>query len=113
MIEPLAQANALGDLHRPQAALVRRNPQVKHRHFQVFQYRKLLDQIEILKNKPNAAAADFAEQIILHLADVVAAEDVAAASRLIEAAKNVHERALARAARAHDGGVFAFLEIKV
>ncbi len=49
----------------------------------------------------------------LELANVVIAEDVRAARRLIQAAENIHERALARTARAHNGGEFTFGEFEV
>src|SRR5436189_123775 len=62
---------------------------------------------------PDSPAANLRQCIIRQTADVLAAKDVLAARRLIEAAEDVHERALSAAAGAHDGGVFAFDQLQV
>ena len=60
-----ASPTRLGQLHRAPAPLGRRDAQVEHRHFQVLQHRELLDEVEVLEDEPDAAAADLGELVVV------------------------------------------------
>lgn len=113
MIEAFGEAYFLGQLHGAGAALGGAHAHVEHGDFEVFQHGELLDEVEILEDESDAAASDFGEFVVVEAADVDAAQDIAAAGGLIEAANDVHEGGFARSAGAHDGGIFAFDEIDI
>ena len=64
-------------------------------------------EVERLEHEPDAATAQHRERRVGELGDVGVAEPRAAGGRRVEAGHDVHERRLARARRAHDGGELA------
>src|SRR5437899_1502857 len=61
------------------------------------------DQVEARKDEADLAIANGREVVIVELGDIGAVEHVATGGGDVEAADDVHERRLARSARAHDG----------
>jgi hypothetical protein len=112
MIESIFQSDAVGEFDGALTPLAGRDSEVEHRHFQIFDNRELLNEIEILKNKTDASTADFAEAVIVEKTGVGIAKYVRPAGGLIETTEDVHQRAFARAAGAHDGGEFAALKVQ-
>ena len=94
--------NGLGDLAAPL---------VGQRELDVLGDGVLLDQVVRLEDEADVAAADLGEFVVVELGDVAVAEDVLAARGAVEAAEQVEHGALARARRAHDGDVFAGVEV--
>ena len=67
-------------------------------------------QVETLKHKAKPFASKAGEIGFGKLCNVDAIEPIMAAGRPIEAAKDRHQRRLARSGRAHDGNEFAVLD---
>ena len=68
------------------------------------------DEVEGLEDEADLAAPVSGEFFVGHLRDVAAVEEILAGGGAVEAAQDVHERALARAAGAHDGNVVTELD---
>jgi hypothetical protein len=81
-------------LSRPRQALgfSRRASGVKQRQGDVLNGARAREQIEALEDKADAFAADAGQHRLAHLRDVEAIEQIFTASRLVEAAKDVHQR---------------------
>ena len=84
---------------------------VGQRELDVLEDGVLLDQVVRLEDEAEVAAADLGELVVVEAGDVAAAQEVLAAGGAVEAAQQVEHGALARARRAHDGDVFAGVEV--
>ncbi len=60
------------------------------------------DEVEALEDEADLAVAQVGEIVLVHLADVHAVDLIAAARWYVQAAEDVHQRALAAAGAAHD-----------
>ena len=76
---------------------------VDQRQLDVLERRRAREQVEGLEDEADLPVADLRPLVAVELRDVHAVEKVAARGRPVEAADDVHERALAGARRAHDG----------
>src|SRR5439155_1746322 len=85
------------------ALLGERHVGVDHGERHVLERRRPPEQVEILEDEADPAAADGGALVDGQGRDVGVAQVVGAARRLVEAAEQVHARRLARARRAHDG----------
>src|SRR5205085_5943250 len=70
------------------------------------------DQVERLKDKADLPVANPGELVLGQVGDVIAVEDVGARAREVEAADDVHQRALAGARRSHDRDEFSFRDME-
>src|SRR5690606_27205537 len=107
----VAEADGLERLGGAAPPLPPRHPRVDQRELDVLQARLPRQQVEGLEDEPDPAVAHVGEAVVREAADVLAVEDVAAAGGGVEAADDVHERALPRAARPHDGDVLPPLHL--
>ncbi len=82
-------------------------PAIHQRHFDVLQHRELLNQVVRLKDEADPRRTDLAKLVVVHLRDVVIAQEVVARGRPVEAAEQVQQRALAGAGGTHDRHVVA------
>ena len=64
-------------------------------------------QVEGLEDEADVAAAQLGQRLVAHRGDVLAADVDGALGRAVEAGEQVHQRRLAGARRAHDGGELA------
>src|SRR5437879_6219011 len=71
------------------------------------------EQVVRLEDEADVLVADRGELVIGQLVDVLAGEHVCPAVGNVEAAKDVHERRLSRAGRAHDGHEFRGPDVEV
>ena len=69
--------------------------------------RRARHEVEALEDEPDLAVAQVGEVVLGDVAHVDAVEQVAPGGRRVEAADDVHQRALAAARAAHDGHVLA------
>jgi len=95
VVEPLAQADALERADAAFLALLGGNPGVDHRQHHVFQGGELLKEMKLLKDESQFAVAQIGELIVRELLDGGAVEAIAATAGAIQAAQDVHGRALA------------------
>src|SRR5258706_5139625 len=86
MIEALGEADAFGHFAGAALALGRGNSKIEHGDFEIFQHGELLDEVEVLEDEADAAAANFGEDIVLEGANVGVAEKISAGCGAIEAA---------------------------
>ena len=82
-------------------------PSVEQRQLDIFARGSARQEIEALKNEPEFAVADIGQLIAIQVRNVRVIEQILAARRAIETAKNIHQGRFARAARAHQSDEFA------
>jgi hypothetical protein len=108
----------LGEAHACEARLGARmafgrlHPGIDHRQFDVLERARARQQVELLEHEADAAVADRRERIAGQALDRLARQTVGAAGGLIEAAEDVHQRALARARSAHDRDELAGVDVE-
>ncbi len=85
---------------------------VEQRDLDVLDDRVLRQQVVRLEDEAEVAAADLGELVVVHVGDVLVAEEVMAAGAAVEAAEEVQQRGFAGAGRAHEGDEVAFLEVE-
>ena len=85
----------------------RLTPGVGERQLDVGQRARARDEVEALEDEADLAVAQVGELVLVGAADVEAVEPVDAAGRHVQAAEDVHQRALAAARAAHDRDVLA------
>ena len=90
--------------------LLLRHAGVDQRQLHVVQRRGARQQVEGLEDEADLLVADARQLVVVHLADLLAVQEVGALRRRVEAADQVHQRRLARARRPHDGDVLAALD---
>src|SRR5260370_3407834 len=81
-------------------------------HLDVVHRARSRNQVVGLEDKADLSIANPGQLVIRQVGDVVAVENVAAGGRLVEAADQVHQRALPRTRRAHDGDELAFRDMQ-
>ena len=86
---------------------------VDQRQLDVVQRRRARQQVEGLEDEPDLLVPDPGQLVVVHLADLLAVQQVAALARRVEAADQVHQRGLARPRRPHDGHVLAALDAQM
>src|SRR5207245_6782304 len=86
---------------------------VDHRHLHVMERRGSGDEVEALENETDLSVAYRGELVVVEPRDFSAVEKVTTARRHVEAADDIHERRLARAARPHNGDELAFFDDEV
>ena len=84
---------------------------VDERQLDVVQRRRARQQVERLEHEPNLFVPDARQLVVVHLADLLAVQQVAALARRVQTADQVHQRRLARPGRPHDGDIFAALDL--
>ena len=87
-------------------------PGVDQRQLDLFDRRRARQQIELWNTKPILRLRTAASWSSLSRADFLAVERVAAAGGQVQTAQDVHQRALARAARAHDRDQLAVVDLQ-
>src|SRR5579875_3639131 len=70
------------------------------------------NQVERLEHEADVAVAQVREVVLVEAADVDTIDPVAPAGRHVQAAEDVHQRALAAAGRTHDRHVLAVLDLQ-
>jgi len=75
------------------------------------QRRRARQEVERLKDEANLLVPDAGELVVVHLARLLAVQQVGALAWRVQAANQVHQRRFARAGRSHDGHVFAALDL--
>src|SRR3989442_1551512 len=108
---PLQEADRFECRHRPLAALLA-VAGVDERHLDVVHGARARNQVIGLKDEADLSIANPGQLVVTERRDVVAIEDVAAGGWLIEAADQVHQAALARARRPHDGDELALRDVE-
>ena len=76
---------------------------IGQRQLDVRQRARAGHQVEALEDEPDLAVAQVGEVVFVHVADVDAVDQVAPAAGQVQAAEDVHQRALAAPGAAHDG----------
>ena len=111
--------HALFQIHRAQRLactfdpLAGRNAGINQRQFHVVQSRSARQQIESLENEADFLVPDARQLIVFHIADQLAVQVIQALGGRIQAANQVHQRRFAGTGRAHDGHVFAALDLDI
>src|SRR5258706_280782 len=82
-------------------------------HLAVVQRSRARDQVERLKDKSDLSVADRGQSIVVEPGHIRAVERVAPTGGDVEAADDVHQGGLARAARSHDRDELAFADYQV
>src|SRR5512139_4227941 len=85
---------------------------IHQRQRDVIERSELGQQVEALEHEADLAVAQGSQLIRRQSADILPVETVTAAAGAIEAAEQIHEGALARARRPHDGDEFALGDAK-
>ncbi len=102
MIEAVAHSHrAQRPLGAP-AALRAPQPGVGERQLDVDERARARHEVEALKHEADLAVAQVGEIVLVHVADVHAVDQIATARGYVQAAEDVHQRALAAARAAHD-----------
>jgi hypothetical protein len=83
---------------------------VHERQFHVMERRGARQQVEGLEDEPDFFVADPRQFVVIHLADLLPVQQVAAFAGRVQAADEVHQRRLAGPGRPHDGDVLAALD---
>src|SRR5206468_1828158 len=83
---------------------------VDHRQLDLLNGRRARQQVELLKNEADLAAAHLRQLVVLETPDLLAVESVASAGRHVQAAEDIHQRTLARAAGPHDRDELAVVD---
>src|SRR5215472_17487804 len=107
--EPANQPDRFQRRDRAAPAVPCPKPRIDQRQLHVVQGGAAGDEVEALEHKTDLAVADLGQLPGVERRDVHPVEQVPAAAGQVQAAEDVHQRALARARRAHDGHVFAAL----
>src|SRR2546423_3209683 len=81
-------------------------------HLDVVDGARPRNQVEGLEHEPDLSIADPGQLVVSQRRDVIAVQDVATRGRLVEAADQVHQRALARTRGAHDGDELTLRDMK-
>jgi hypothetical protein len=111
VIEAIAQADHVGQVEAPFACpLGQVNALVEQGNLDVLDNRVLRQQVVRLKDEAQIAAADLGQLVVVHLRNVLVAEEVLPAGRPIQTAKQIEQRGLAGARRSHEGDEFALLD---
>ena len=97
MREPGAQPDRLERLDGAPSALGLLHARVHERQLDVGECRRARDEVEALEDEPDLPVAHLGELLVIERLDVDTIEEVAAGARQVEAAEDVHQRALARA----------------
>ena len=85
---------------------------VEHRQLGVLERGRPGQQVESLENEADLGIADVRPLVAGELGDVDLVEQITAPRRAVEAAEQIHQRGLARAAGAHQGHEFAALDFE-
>jgi hypothetical protein len=83
---------------------------IEQRQGDIFLGRGARQEVEVLKDEADAAAADAGQGRLAQPSGVDPFEPVAALAGLVEAAENIHQGRFAGAGTAHDGDEFAALD---
>src|SRR5262245_24306781 len=110
-MQSIAETHKLRQFDTPLAARSRNIPLIVQRHLNVFDQRKLLDQVVRLKDEAEITAANLGQSVVVQLCNILIAKDVLAGSRSVEAAQQIEQRRLAGSGRAHDGNVIALFKV--
>src|SRR5512143_2251085 len=97
VVAAIREAHAREHALRLVAPLAERQTAIDQRLHYVLQRRGARQQIEALEDEADLLIADVGELVLAHVADVALGQHVAARRRRIEAADDVHQRALAGA----------------
>ena len=112
VIHPVAQSDEFEHFRRAAMRLRPGLAAVKKRQLNVFEGACARQQVECLKNKSNLLIAHPCQFIIAHVRNVFAIEHVFSLVRNVQAAEDVHQRALAAARCAHDCNHFSALDVE-
>ena len=96
---------------RAHVAILGRNARVHERQLDVAQRRRARQQVERLKDEADLFIPDARELVVVHLAHLLAVQEIRAFAGRVEAPDEIHQRRLARARRPHDGHVLAALDL--
>ena len=103
----IGQADARQAGERPFVARGRLHASVDERQLDVLARARAREQVELLEHEADAPVARCRELVAAHRVGRFAREPVLARRRPVEAAEDVHQRALARAGSAHHGDELA------
>ncbi len=113
MVGAVAQADALQRGAGAAQSLGATQPGVHQRQGDLLEGRGARQQVELLEDEADAAAADARLGVVGQLADVLAAQQVSSAVGRVQTAEDVHQRALAAARRPHDGQELPLAHLQV
>ncbi len=102
MREALAQADLLDELLEPDGVGLAAGELERQRD--VLGRGQHRQQVEELEDEADVVAAQLRQLVVVHARDVLAGDGDLTRGGLVEAGEDVHERRLARARGAHDGG---------
>src|SRR6185295_10053786 len=103
VVEPVREADRAERLQGALPALARADAAVDERELHVLERGGARQEVEALEDEPDQPVPDDRAGVVAPPGHVDAIEQVAPPRRAIEAADDVHERALARAALPDDG----------
>src|SRR5690606_32151730 len=113
MLDAIEQADVGQGFEGSSAPLSRARTAIEQRQLDVLQSRGATEQVEALEYEADQAIAHQRTLVGGLLPNVDPRQRVGARRRPIQAAEDVHERALPRAARADDGDELALLDVEV
>jgi hypothetical protein len=113
MMHPAAEADPQERLGRARAPLATAHAGVEQRQLDVLERAGAGQQVEALEDEPERFVADLRELVGVEPRDVAPTQEKPASRRAVEAAEDVHQRALAGARRAHDRHELALVDLQV
>src|SRR5215213_9449999 len=111
MVHPARELDLLERAAGAGVAILGLHPRVDERQLDVPQRRGPRQQVEGLEHEANLLVADPGELVVVHLAHLLAVEEIGTLARRVEAANQVHQRRLAGPRRPHDRDVLAALDL--
>src|SRR5207249_2029143 len=108
VVQPIAHADSPQRRLGPGASVA--SAAVEQRHLDVAQRTRTLEQHVLLEDEADLLVADRRELVVTQRADIYVVEQVGAIAGLIEAADDVHQRALAAARWPHDRDHLALID---
>ena len=97
MRHAVAELDALERAASSRLAVRRADPGVYQRQLDVVQRRRARQQVERLEDEADFLVADARQLVVVHLADLLAVQEVGPLRRRVEAPDQVHQRGLAGA----------------
>ena len=111
MRHPVAELDSLERRTRSRLPIRRADPCINERQLHIVQRRCARQQIERLEHEPDFLVPDPGQLVVVHLADLLAVEQVGPFRRRVQAANQVHECRFAGTRRPHDGDIVTALDV--
>jgi len=113
VIETVPETDEAGQFFAVLEAVLQIPPLVKERNVDVLNDSQLVDEIVILEDESESSSAHGGQVVVVHVRDILAAEEILSAGRAVQAAKDVQHRGFARARCPHNGHEGSFLDLEV